>query len=260
MHKIQYHSHIHSSRGSVFSPAPESRSGTCVEWESWIDYCHDVIYSRTKLKVWRFEAVETQRLGRWPPCVLWCFFSGLAMNTKGTKGCRLLWKTMASLTQTNGSRHLQGSAPLQYQVTRINFNTPETRADIFKLQCRSPIPQINSEHLREGGPEGPGSPLPKTVAGNVKNVIGWRGGAERGFLAAYSDCIHVIRTEGARVLTPDLTGKYMKVVFIFFDARWRTVRVSPGKRGFNAKKNRFSPSLLKTKTGSSKTLKSIQPK
>jgi hypothetical protein len=71
--------------------------------------------------------------------------------------------------------------------------------------------QISSEHLREGALGGPFPPLPKTVAGNVKNVIGWRGGAERGFLAAYSDCIHVIRTEGARVLTPDLTGKYMKV-------------------------------------------------
>ncbi len=105
----------------------------------------------------------------------------------------------------------------------------------FHFRLRSPdTRQINSEHLREGGPGGPGSPLPKTVAGNVKNVIGWRGGAERGFLAAYSDCIHVIRTEGARVLTPDLTGKYMKV---------RHPHLSFG-HFFLSKKNRVFLSLL----------------
>ena len=53
--------------------------------------------------------------------------------------------------------------------------------------------------------------MPTTVTGNVKNVVGWRGGAERGFHSVYSDCIHVIRTEGAKFLSPDLTSKYMKV-------------------------------------------------
>jgi len=32
--------------------------------------------------------------------------------------------------------------------------------------------------------------IPETVRSNVKNVTGWRGGAERGFLAAYPDCVH----------------------------------------------------------------------
>ena len=53
--------------------------------------------------------------------------------------------------------------------------------------------------------------MPKTVAGNVKNVVGWRGGAERGFLSVYSDCIHVIRTEGANFFCQDLITKYTKV-------------------------------------------------
>ncbi len=56
--------------------------------------------------------------------------------------------------------------------------------------------------------------MPTTVTGNVKNVVGWRGGAERGFLSVYSDCIHVIRTEGAKFLSPDLTSKYMKVSIV----------------------------------------------
>ena len=54
--------------------------------------------------------------------------------------------------------------------------------------------------------------MPETVSGNVKNVAGWRGGAERGFLSVYSDCIHVIRTEGAKFLPQDLTSNYMKVI------------------------------------------------
>jgi len=53
--------------------------------------------------------------------------------------------------------------------------------------------QINQDHLREGIQDGRSilNPMPTTVAGNVKNVVGWRGGAERGFLSVYSDCIHV---------------------------------------------------------------------
>lgn len=71
--------------------------------------------------------------------------------------------------------------------------------------------QTHSEHLRDGGPDGLKSPMPQTVSNNVKNVVGWRGGAERGFLAAYPDFIHVIRTEGEKFLPPDLTSKYMKI-------------------------------------------------
>ena len=34
--------------------------------------------------------------------------------------------------------------------------------------------------------------IPDTVRHNVKNVTGFRGGAERGFLATYPDCIHTL--------------------------------------------------------------------
>ncbi len=37
--------------------------------------------------------------------------------------------------------------------------------------------------------------LPDTVQGNVKNVQGWRGGAERGFLAEYPDLVHMLSKE-----------------------------------------------------------------
>ncbi len=73
--------------------------------------------------------------------------------------------------------------------------------------------QINQEHLRAGNQDGKSilNALPQTVSGNVKNVTGWRGGAERGFLSVYSDCIHVIRTEGLKFYSQDMITKYMKV-------------------------------------------------
>jgi hypothetical protein len=75
--------------------------------------------------------------------------------------------------------------------------------------------QINQEHLREGNKDGKSilNALPQTVSGNVKNVTGWRGGAERGFLSVYSDCIHVIRTEGLKFYSQDMITKYMKVLY-----------------------------------------------
>lgn len=77
--------------------------------------------------------------------------------------------------------------------------------------------QINYDQLREGGhgsPDGKnlvGANLPQTVQGNVKNVIGWRGGAERGFLAAYPDCIHVLTNYGTKSM-PELCSWYTKVL------------------------------------------------
>ena len=39
----------------------------------------------------------------------------------------------------------------------------------------------------------PSTPFtPSTVRGNVKNVVGVKGAAERGFNATYADCIHRI--------------------------------------------------------------------
>ena len=52
---------------------------------------------------------------------------------------------------------------------------------------------------------------PETVEGNVKKVTGWRGGAKRGFLAAYPDCIHVLTSEGMKNM-PDITNWYRKVL------------------------------------------------
>lgn len=69
--------------------------------------------------------------------------------------------------------------------------------------------QINYEQLRKGTEAS--NPRPLTVRGNVKNVQGWRGGAERGFLAAYPDCIHVLTQEGTMDI-PDMARWYRKVL------------------------------------------------
>jgi hypothetical protein len=76
--------------------------------------------------------------------------------------------------------------------------------------------KINYDHLREGtktesGRELLNTSLPQTVTGNVKNVVGWRGGAERGFLAAYPDVIHVLTKEGTLEF-PDMARWYLKVL------------------------------------------------
>jgi len=56
--------------------------------------------------------------------------------------------------------------------------------------------------------------IPDTVRHNVKNVTGFRGGAERGFLATYPDCIHTLlehthpdlKTWNTQVLTYNLSS------------------------------------------------------
>lgn len=71
--------------------------------------------------------------------------------------------------------------------------------------------QINYEQLRRGTEHQQNPIQPKTVRGNVKNMVGWRGGAERGFLAAYPDCIHVLTQEGTMDI-PDMARWYRKVL------------------------------------------------
>ena len=50
---------------------------------------------------------------------------------------------------------------------------------------------------------------PDTVVANVKNVQGWRSGAERGFLGCYTDIIHQV---GSNQQFPELTMWYTKVL------------------------------------------------
>ena len=81
-------------------------------------------------------------------------------------------------------------------------------------RCRSY--QINYDQLREGNPTPTTgaellSDMPQTVTNNVKNVVGWRGGAERGFLAAYPDCIHVL-TQNVTKEIPTTASWYLKVI------------------------------------------------
>jgi len=77
--------------------------------------------------------------------------------------------------------------------------------------------QINYDQLRTGKDTGAKAGhvilpnLPKTVTSNVKSVQGWRGGAERGFQAAYTDCIHVVTREATKDI-PDLAKWYRKVL------------------------------------------------
>ena len=68
--------------------------------------------------------------------------------------------------------------------------------------------KINYEKLRSGNSY---EKLPKTIKGNVKSVQGWRGGAERGFLASYPDCIHVLTQEGTQDI-PEVSRWYTKVL------------------------------------------------
>ena len=77
----------------------------------------------------------------------------------------------------------------------------------FFNQSSSKKYQINYEQLRSGKQ----AFAPKTVSSNVKNMQGWRGGAERGFLAAYPDCIHVLTEEGTRDI-PEIAKWYRKVL------------------------------------------------
>ena len=80
-----------------------------------------------------------------------------------------------------------------------------------KLHTSTVIPagyQINYDQLRKGqSPELP----PSTVKANVKNVVGWRGGAERGFLATYPNCIHVLTNE-VTAESPSMATWYRKVI------------------------------------------------
>ena len=50
-----------------------------------------------------------------------------------------------------------------------------------------------------------------SVVGNVKNVQGWRGGAERGFLGSYTDIIHQICSNQQ---FPELSEWYTKVSLV----------------------------------------------
>ena len=68
--------------------------------------------------------------------------------------------------------------------------------------------QINYDQLREGQKR---EVPPSTVQANVKNVVGWRGGAERGFLATYPNCIHVL-THEVTAESPSMATWYRKVI------------------------------------------------
>ena len=77
---------------------------------------------------------------------------------------------------------------------------------------------LNYHKLKEGGAFGASrghtkgilheQDKPDTVVGNVKNVQGWRSGAERGFLGCYTDIIHQV---GSNQQFPELTMWYTKV-------------------------------------------------
>jgi len=78
---------------------------------------------------------------------------------------------------------------------------------------------LNYHKLKEGGAFGASrghtkgilheQDKPDTVVGNVKNVQGWRSGAERGFLGCYTDIIHQV---GSNQQFPELTMWYTKVL------------------------------------------------
>jgi len=76
--------------------------------------------------------------------------------------------------------------------------------------------QINYNNLKKdtGAPNAVPA-QPKTVTSNVKSIQGWRGGAERGFRAAYTDCIHVLTREATKYDTqenPDIATWYRKIL------------------------------------------------
>jgi len=78
---------------------------------------------------------------------------------------------------------------------------------------------LNYHKLKEGGAFGgsrkgaavilQSDDTPDTVVGNVKNVQGWRSGAERGFLGSYTDIIHQISSSQQY---PELSEWYTKVL------------------------------------------------
>ena len=76
--------------------------------------------------------------------------------------------------------------------------------------------QINYNNLKkETGAPNAVPAQPKTVTSNVKSIQGWRGGAERGFRAAYTDCIHVLTREATKYDTqenPDIATWYRKIL------------------------------------------------
>ena len=94
-----------------------------------------------------------------------------------------------------------------------------TRSLIYLFFHASLRYTLNYHKLKEGGAFG-GSrghtkgilheqEKPDTVVGNVKNVQGWRSGAERGFLGCYTDIIHQV---GSNQQFPELTMWYTKVL------------------------------------------------
>lgn len=74
---------------------------------------------------------------------------------------------------------------------------------------------LNYHKLKEGGAFGGAKTIlhsedsHESVVGNVKNVQGWRGGAERGFLGSYTDIIHQICSNQQ---FPELSEWYTKVL------------------------------------------------
>ena len=60
----------------------------------------------------------------------------------------------------------------------------------------------------------------ESVVGNVKNVQGWRGGAERGFLGSYTDIIHQICSNQQ---FPELSEWYTKVSLSTWQVKWLTL-------------------------------------
>ena len=51
-----------------------------------------------------------------------------------------------------------------------------------------------------------------TTVGNVKSMMGWKAGAERGFRAIYPDLIHAMSRDGDMIRNNDRLGNwYLKV-------------------------------------------------
>ena len=64
--------------------------------------------------------------------------------------------------------------------------------DKYRLDYESVTQASSSEPAAAGSARFLRKLLPDTVITNVKNVQGWRGGAERGFLAEYPDLVHML--------------------------------------------------------------------
>jgi hypothetical protein len=65
-------------------------------------------------------------------------------------------------------------------------------SSFFQLDYESVVSSQGARAQPESGPRFLRKLLPDTVQHNVKNVQGWRGGAERGFLAEYPDLVHLL--------------------------------------------------------------------